>query len=237
MPSFLNDNWIYDSTLVNGYVEKYSNHNMRRRNTRLLKHLKNTATAEEIRLVKDKLIENNLPLAMHIALRYWKSHQSGTKSVDDLFQDGCIGLIETINEHFDPTMYNQYEFQKYLYIQIRSAICTRNNAVSIEDVLNTECFSEENHPKEKEPRPNREFIVQVVKTSTCTNREKEILLLWFYGDKEKYIEPEDAEDIGFWFGLTRERVRQIKEKALKKLRNYVEWARNNGNISIIDFYE
>ena len=51
--------------------------------------------------------------------------------------------------------------------------------------------------------------------STLTDREKEILQMLFgIGCQEMTLE-----EIGDHFGLTRERVRQVKEKALRRLRN------------------
>ena len=52
--------------------------------------------------------------------------------------------------------------------------------------------------------------------SILTNREAEIITMSFGIGKEK---KSTLEEIGENFNLTRERIRQIKEKALKKLRN------------------
>ena len=50
--------------------------------------------------------------------------------------------------------------------------------------------------------------------NTLTEREKEIICMFFgIGEQEKTLE-----EIGDKFGLTRERVRQIKEKAIRRLR-------------------
>ena len=51
---------------------------------------------------------------------------------------------------------------------------------------------------------------------TLDDREKEVIRLYFglTGDAEMTLE-----EIGVQFRLTRERVRQIKEKALRKLRH------------------
>ena len=50
--------------------------------------------------------------------------------------------------------------------------------------------------------------------STLTDREKEIIQMFFgIGQQEMTLE-----EIGDKFGLTRERVRQIKEKAIRRLR-------------------
>ena len=51
--------------------------------------------------------------------------------------------------------------------------------------------------------------------STLTDREKDIIRMFFgIGEQEKTLE-----EIGDKFGLTRERVRQIKEKAIRRLRS------------------
>ncbi len=52
--------------------------------------------------------------------------------------------------------------------------------------------------------------------STLTDRQREVLVLYFGIGTEN---PVSLEDIGERFGLTRERVRQIKDKAISKLRS------------------
>ncbi len=52
--------------------------------------------------------------------------------------------------------------------------------------------------------------------STLTERQKDVLKLFFGIGVEH---PMSLEDIGERFGLTRERVRQIKDKAITKLRS------------------
>ncbi len=58
---------------------------------------------------------------------------------------------------------------------------------------------------------------EIVKAlSTLTDRESEVIRLYFGIGREK---PMTLEQIGTKFGLTRERVRQIKEKAIRRLRH------------------
>lgn len=58
---------------------------------------------------------------------------------------------------------------------------------------------------------------EVVKAlHTLTDRESEVIRLYFGIGREK---PMTLEQIGTRFGLTRERVRQIKEKAIRRLRH------------------
>ncbi len=72
------------------------------------------------------------------------------------------------------------------------------------------------------PSPDNELINGSLKNeierslSTLEDREAEILRC-YYGLKN--YQPHTLEEIGDEFGLTRERVRQIKEKAIKKLKN------------------
>jgi RNA polymerase primary sigma factor len=73
-----------------------------------------------------------------------------------------------------------------------------------------------------EPKPDSEVLSQSLTEEVCiildtlTNREAKILKLYFGLDGEK---PHTLAEIGAVFKLTRERVRQIKEKALGKLRH------------------
>ncbi len=73
------------------------------------------------------------------------------------------------------------------------------------------------------PSPDRNLITGSLKKeierslSTLEEREAEILR-YYYGLNNK--QPHSLEEIGIEFSLTRERVRQIKEKAIKKLKNH-----------------
>jgi RNA polymerase primary sigma factor len=78
-------------------------------------------------------------------------------------------------------------------------------------------------PDEAEPLPDaglmevslREEIEKVL--DKLTDREKEVVRLYFgIGEETSHT----LEEIGLRFGLTRERARQIKEKALRKLKHH-----------------
>jgi len=72
------------------------------------------------------------------------------------------------------------------------------------------------------PSPDKELIIKSLQTeiqrslSTLGDREAEIIR-YYYGLSG--FPPYTLEEIGDELGLTRERVRQIKEKAIKKLKN------------------
>lgn len=72
------------------------------------------------------------------------------------------------------------------------------------------------------PSPDKQLITDSLRKeieralNTLTHREADIVRL-YYGLNEKY--PITLEEIGEAFNLTRERVRQIKEKAIKRLKH------------------
>lgn len=74
----------------------------------------------------------------------------------------------------------------------------------------------------EQPSPDNTLISESLKTeieralSTLSERESEVLKLYFGFDTEHAM---TLEEIGEKFHLTRERVRQIKEKAIRRLRH------------------
>lgn len=75
---------------------------------------------------------------------------------------------------------------------------------------------------DKQPAPDSILMQESLRKevdralSTLTKREAEVVKLYFGLDQEH---PLTLEEIGEQFSLTRERVRQIKEKAIKRLRH------------------
>lgn len=73
-----------------------------------------------------------------------------------------------------------------------------------------------------QPAPDHELMDESLKAeieralSTLSEREAEVIKLYFGLDKENSL---TLEEIGERFNLTRERVRQIKEKAIRRLRH------------------
>jgi RNA polymerase primary sigma factor len=78
-------------------------------------------------------------------------------------------------------------------------------------------------PSENEPMPDHELMRESLRKEieealdTLDQREKEVVKLYF---GIGYEHPLTLEEIGEKFKLTRERVRQIKEKAIRKLRHH-----------------
>jgi RNA polymerase primary sigma factor len=75
---------------------------------------------------------------------------------------------------------------------------------------------------EHQPSPDFNLMSESLKNeieralSTLTDREAEVIKLYFGLNKEHSL---TLEEIGEKFNLTRERVRQIKEKAIRRLRH------------------
>lgn len=75
---------------------------------------------------------------------------------------------------------------------------------------------------DQQPSPDHQLISESLKIeveralATLTKREAEVVKLYFGLDREH---PLTLEEIGEKFNLTRERVRQIKEKAIRRLRH------------------
>jgi RNA polymerase primary sigma factor len=63
---------------------------------------------------------------------------------------------------------------------------------------------------------NKQMVMNIL--GTLSEREKEVMVLRFGLEDDK---PRTLEEIGQHFGVTRERIRQIETKALRKLRNPV----------------
>ncbi len=107
---------------------------------------------------------------------------------------------------------------------ISDTIMLASRAVSMDSPLqsNSESRLIDIIQNKQEPEPDSEVMSDSLKEevnhilSTLTARESKILKQYFGLDGEK---PHTLEEIGVKFKLTRERVRQIKEKALRRLRH------------------
>ena len=85
-----------------------------------------------------------------------------------------------------------------------------------EDGSLLDVIENENSPKADSSLIKESLNQEVVRSlSTLTEREKDIIK-YFYGISTQQL---SLEEIGIKFNLTRERVRQIKEKAIRRLRH------------------
>jgi RNA polymerase primary sigma factor len=144
-----------------------------------------------------------------------------------------IGSINKINKAFnqleqkfqrEPTMDEVAELMESRPDLIEDAMNFSNIHVSMDAPLKDEEANDmyDVMLNDDSPSPDYELINsslrQEIERSLATlgDREAEILRCYF---GLKGYQPHTLEEIGDEFGLTRERVRQIKEKAIKKLKN------------------
>jgi len=122
-----------------------------------------------------------------------------------------------------PTQKELAEILETTEEKIKKTVSASGKAISmdapfVEDEDNSliDILPNEDSPKADEDLMKESLRVEIERAlSTLTEREREIIKLSFGISTE----PISLEEIGERYGLTRERVRQIREKALKKMRN------------------
>jgi RNA polymerase primary sigma factor len=146
-----------------------------------------------------------------------------------------IGTINKINRAYSeleqkferpPTADEMADFLEVSVEDVRQSLSNSNRHLSMDAPL-TESFENSSSMYDVLPNtymnsPENELVKDSLRKdierslSTLTHREGEVVRL-FYGLNGKY--PLTLEEIGEKFDLTRERVRQIKEKAIRRLKH------------------
>ena len=178
---------------------------------------------------RDKIIKSNLKFVASVA----KPFQGLGLSYSDLIAEGNMGLLKAI-ERFD--YQKGYKTISYSVWWIRQSILealNERNLINGDELpkdfeKNIETDDDSTYIT-SEPEQNeivdgdamsfirRKEIASTISTlmESLTKREKTILVDYFGLEGEESI---TLEEIGKKLNLTKERVRQIKEKALKKMR-------------------
>lgn len=172
-------------------------------------------------MVKDSLINANMRLVVNIA----KRHSGQVENFFELISDGNMSLIRAVEKFdfgrgFKFSTYASWAIMKNFARSIPTEIHHRERFVT----GNEEVFSSTVDGRTDE----KELLAQKERASHSINR-----LLNFLDPREREIiklragldEKESSttlEDIGIKFGITKERVRQIHARSMRKLRHMVE---------------
>lgn len=227
--------WVYYSDLVPGYVEKYTNRGMRERNAALLKKLRRCRKRESTEPLRRALVENNLPLAKAIAERHAWSHQLSQAEADDAFQDAVLGLAQFIDEAGKKEFSDLGVFTRRICSRMHFAIIQNSKYRIPENQWERIPFDDGNDwSTPPDVGINKELVFRLMRL-VVSDRDREIVLLYFFGDPKTGTEPLDLETIGDRVGLTRERVRQTINKSLQKTAKLIRHIRNNTNARFEDF--
>jgi RNA polymerase primary sigma factor len=180
---------------------------------------------------RNKLVEANLKFVANIARNY----KGLGLSYSDLIQEGNAGLFKAVDK-FDPD--KGYKFISYAVNWIKQSILealNKKNSLKSAELPNETCDDVIDDKKDLTINDISLDDVYLDLSDDERRREKDIcdvakFLLTGLTSREKYIvcqynginekKPKTLEEIGNNLGITKERVRQINEKAMKKLRAY-----------------
>lgn len=178
---------------------------------------------------RETLIKANLKFVPTVA----KQFKGCGLPFADIIEEGNIGLITAI-DRFDPRKDNKVI--SYAIWWIRKCILEAIDKRGVIDAENIEDFStKENNIKEDGTEDNAPKVIvperrEFDEVSDIPMDAKQILEELFEGvpERERFIvsdyygldgvKPKTLDEIGEEFNLTKERVRQLNEKALKKMR-------------------
>lgn len=177
---------------------------------------------------RNKLIESNLKYACKLANVY----RNKGLSFGELISEANSGLLDAIEKYDIKQNVKLISYSKWWIIQRMQAALEKQNRMKKEDLpleynensyfcdenidnedfyINSFIIENEQNIKDK----NDKYLVERI-TSQISERERDMVYR-YYGIN--YKEKLTLEDIGKEYGLTRERVRQIIEKAMVKMRS------------------
>jgi len=176
---------------------------------------------DEANRVKNRLVQANLRLVVNIA----KRHVSPHTNFFELISDGNMSLIRAVDK-FDYTRgfkfstYASWAIMKNFARTVPKAGQRRERFMTGHDELleMTEDLRFEGEEPYREPDVTvKENIERVL--SELQPREREVIMRRFgLGD---VAGPQTLEEVGKHFGVTKERIRQIETRALRKLRGMI----------------
>lgn len=175
---------------------------------------------------RNKLIEHNLKYACQLANTY----RNKGLSFSDLISEANNGLIDAIEKYDVKQDVKLISYSKWWIIQRMQAALERENKLPREtlEIENSEetfyndeiyeensCLDYEDNDFDYNEIMNNKYLIERI-TSQISDRERDIVYRYYgINQNERYT----LEDIGKVYGLTRERVRQIVDKAMTKMRS------------------
>ena len=192
---------------------------------------------------KNKLINSNLKFVVSVA----NSYKGRGLSMSDLVAEGNVGLMKAYYK-FDPK--KDVKFISYSVHWIRQSIMEalqKRNSIDSEDLpldyekqedgVDEDYIEADNTPNlitrfvdndrdSEAERVKKQKQALEMLFSSLNEREREIITRYFGISHDG----ETLEEIGKTLNLTKERVRQIKEDGLKKLRSYAIGSKDVMNI-------
>ena len=176
---------------------------------------------------RDKLISSNLKFVASIA----KQYQGRGLSYADLIAEGNIGLIKAIDKFDGERGFKVISYSVWWIKQTILEALSKRNASDNEDLPfdyeKPVVTDDENYRKEMNDDnyisddcgENKEIVqAEAIKflMDYLNQREKNIITKYYGLDGNK---PKTLEEIGMEYGLTKERIRQIKNTSFKKMRS------------------
>ncbi len=162
---------------------------------------------------RSRLIEANLRLVVKLA----RQHAGRIIGINDLISEGNLTLLSAV-EKFDFTRGNRFgTYAAWCIVKRFARVVPEENyrietfATGTEDVIQVQPNKAVAELERKENLAHIKTELEKVLTR-LTDREREILVRRF----GLVTPPETLEEIGKFLGITRERVRQLETRALKK---------------------
>lgn len=175
---------------------------------------------------RDKIIKSNLKFVASVA----KPYIGMGLSYSDLIAEGNLGLIKALDKFDYEKGYKTISYSVWWIRQNILEALKKRNIINGDEITPSETFDEDDSVDEDDNVTTEKYVdtfnfdtlkrndeTSIVKDlmESLTDREKRVVTDYFGLDSKEEM---TLEEIGKEMGLTKERIRQIKESALKKLR-------------------
>lgn len=176
---------------------------------------------------RNKLVSSNLKFVASIARQY----QGRGLSYADLIAEGNVGLLKALDKFDGERGYKVISYSVWWIKQTIMEALSKRNASDNEDlptdtekqieaeddtfIVKDEEYNFTDESGGLESRSERDEAIAFL-MDHLNQRERSIITKYYGLDGE---EPKTLEEIGIEYGLTKERIRQIKNTSFKKLRS------------------